>query len=69
MLIYLQRIKKDNPRLARTEFYGLPGSAEGMVFADIIHKIKTEFEFKHTCGYFTAGVDVGHVSSATAASF
>lgn len=66
-LDYLERIKKDNPLLARTEFYGLPGSNSGMVFAHILHKIKTEFEMKRW-EEFTAGVDVGHVSSATAAS-
>lgn len=38
-----------------------------MVFAPILHKIKTEFELKKW-EEFTAGVDVGHVSSATAAS-
>lgn len=64
---YLQRILKDNPRLAKTEFYGLPGAYEGMVFADIMNKIKSEFEMKRWRD-FTAGVDVGHVSSATAAS-
>lgn len=67
-LRYLERIKIDNPRLAKTEFYGLPGNLEGMVFADILHKIKTQFQMKKW-EEFTAGVDVGHVSSATAASF
>lgn len=38
-----------------------------MVFADILHKIKTEFQFKKW-EYFTAGVDAGYVSSATTAS-
>jgi hypothetical protein len=63
---YFQRILKDNPNLARTEYYGLPGSRSGMVFAPLMHKIKTEFEMKRW-EEFTAGVDVGHVSSATAA--
>lgn len=43
-----------------------------MAFAAILPKIKTEFEFKKTgltrWREFTAGVDVGHVSSAMAAS-
>ena len=43
---YLKRIKSDNPMLARTEFYGLPGTASGMVFAPVIHKITTQFAFK-----------------------
>lgn len=45
-LRYLERIKVDNPRLAKTEFYVPPGNLEGMVFADILHKIKTQFQMK-----------------------
>lgn len=63
---YLQRILKDNPPLARTEYYGLPGSVTGMVFADSVHKIQTDFAFKRW-DEFTAGIDVGYVSSAMAA--
>ena len=66
-LSYLRRIKRDNPPLARTEFYGLPGSVQGMVFADCFQKIKQHFQ-KSKWETFTAGVDVGHVSSETAAS-
>jgi phage terminase large subunit len=60
---YLEWIKEANPLRAKTVYYGLPGAYEGMVFAEIVHKIKTEFEFKRW-DEFTAGVDVGHVSSA-----
>jgi len=28
---YFQRILRDNPNLARTEYYGFPGSSVGMV--------------------------------------
>lgn len=62
----LERIKENNPRRAKTVYYGLPGAYEGMVFADNIHKITTNFNFKRW-EEFTAGVDVGYVSSAMAA--
>jgi len=65
-LDYLQWIKEANPLQARTVYYGLPGSTEGLVFAESLHKIKRDFVNKRWTS-FTAGVDVGHVSSATAA--
>lgn len=42
-IAYLERIKRDNPSLADTEVYGLPGSASGMVFAGIMDKIQSNF--------------------------
>lgn len=63
---YLNRIKKDNPLLARTEYYGLPGSTTGLVFASLMNRITTKFSMERW-GKWTAGVDVGYVSSAMAA--
>jgi hypothetical protein len=65
-LEYLEWIKENNPRRAKTVYYGLPGAYEGMVFADNKHKIITNFTFKRW-EEFTAGIDVGYVSSAMAA--
>jgi len=43
---YLEEVTINNPMRARRVSYGLPGTSEGMVFADIVHKIKTGFELK-----------------------
>jgi hypothetical protein len=43
---YLEEVKVNNPVRARTVYYGLPGAYEGMVFAEMIHKIKTNFPMK-----------------------
>jgi hypothetical protein len=43
---YLEEVRINNSMRARTVYYGLPGTYEGMVFADIVHKIKTGFELK-----------------------
>ena len=67
-IAYLERIKRDLPSLANTEVYGLPGTSSGMVFAGIMGKVKTTF-VDQSWRNFTAGIDVGHVSSATAGSF
>ena len=64
---YLEDIRINNPLRAKTVYYGLPGAYEGMVFAEIVHKIKTNFQLQRW-EEFSAGVDVGHVSSATTAS-
>jgi hypothetical protein len=40
---FLERIKRDNPSLADTEFYGQPGVASGMVLAGIMDKIQSNF--------------------------
>jgi len=60
---YLEEVRINNPQRARTVYYGLPGVHEGMVFASVVNKIRTEFAVKRW-SEFTAGVDVGHVSSA-----
>lgn len=65
-LRYLEDIKKNNPQRAKTVYYGLPGAYEGMVFADIMHKVNSNFVMKKWTS-FTAGIDVGHVSSAMTA--
>jgi len=65
-LKYLEWIRENNPQRARTVYYGFPGSYEGMVFAPVAHKITTQFAFKRWVE-FTAGCDVGHVTSATTA--
>lgn len=62
----LEDLRVNNPLRAKTVYYGLPGAYEGMVFADSMHKIATNFAFQRW-EEFTAGIDVGHVSSATAA--
>ena len=54
---YLEWIKEANPLRAKTVYYGLPGAYEGMIFADSVHKIKTQFQMKRW-EEFTAGIDV-----------
>jgi hypothetical protein len=39
-------VRVNDPLRARTVYYGLPGAYEGMVFADIVHKIKSDFALK-----------------------
>jgi len=43
---YLERIKLDNPLLAETELYGLPGTTMGAVLAGYMDKIQTNFVTK-----------------------
>ena len=43
---YLEEVRINNPQRARTVYYGLPGVHEGMVFASVVNKIRTEFAVK-----------------------
>ena len=44
-LRYFERIKRDNPLLAKVEFYGLPGVTEGMVLLILCIKLKLTLPF------------------------
>src|SRR5437773_1220709 len=43
---YFKEVTINNLMRARRVSYGLLSTSEGMVFADIVHKIKTGFELK-----------------------